>query len=367
VPASASASAAQPLRVLTYNIQGNLNESISTAAIASVIGGQNADVVGLQEACANQVADLQRRLPAYAHARHVTTVGIDKPHCVGYGIAILSKLPLSDYTATELPTHNEKRYVQSATVTPGGLPVRFFNTHLSPGAGATHVNAIAAETDKPGPERKIVVGDFNVEQDDAALNPLWARSFTEADWAGNTPTHPAGSPSKKIDFVFLGGAVAGGATQVVGTTASDHRPLRADTTLVTPPARTPTRIVFESGRTGGGDIYRVAPDGSALRRLTTHGASDSDPVASPDGSQIAFVSTRDGDAELFVMHADGEAAGLRQLTHNGTNDLEPTWSPDGTWIAYRSDRHLGSNNNNEIYKIRAADGQQDTRLTSNAV
>ena len=46
-------------------------------------------------------------------------------------------------------------------------------------------------------------------------------------------------------------------------------------------------------------------DGSNLRRLTDHPASDRSPSFSPDGRHIAFESDRDGNYELYVMDADG--------------------------------------------------------------
>ena len=54
-------------------------------------------------------------------------------------------------------------------------------------------------------------------------------------------------------------------------------------------------------------------------------------------SQIAFVSKRNGDKEIFVMGYDGH--GARQVTDDGTVNLSPEWSPDGKQIAYSSLQH----------------------------
>ena len=46
-------------------------------------------------------------------------------------------------------------------------------------------------------------------------------------------------------------------------------------------------------------------DGSAQTRLTNNAAYDSDPQWSPDSQKIAFMSSRDGTEEVYVMNADG--------------------------------------------------------------
>src|SRR5215211_1632578 len=51
----------------------------------------------------------------------------------------------------------------------------------------------------------------------------------------------------------------------------------------------------------------------------------------PNG-QIAFVSLRDGNDEIYVMNADG--SGQTRLTDDPANNLSPSWSPDGERIAF---------------------------------
>ena len=97
-----------------------------------------------------------------------------------------------------------------------------------------------------------------------------------------------------------------------------------------------------------GDIWVVDPDGSNPTRLTTHPASDRSPRFSPDGTQIAFASNRDGDFEIFVMPASGGDV-ARQLTFNeGQQDRLPSWTANGAQIVY-------DKNFSEIYAV-AADG-----------
>lgn len=61
-------------------------------------------------------------------------------------------------------------------------------------------------------------------------------------------------------------------------------------------------------------------------------ARDWEPVWSPDGTEIALVSDRDGDDEILVMDSDG--SNVRQLTSNAEDDTDPAWAPDGSKIAF---------------------------------
>ena len=56
--------------------------------------------------------------------------------------------------------------------------------------------------------------------------------------------------------------------------------------------------------------------------------------------QIAFISDRDGNREIYVMNADG--TGLVNLTNNPADDEGPVWSPDGSEILFESTRDGGS-------------------------
>jgi hypothetical protein len=84
------------------------------------------------------------------------------------------------------------------------------------------------------------------------------------------------------------------------------------------------------------DLFRAHPDGSGRHTLAPHPANDLGGDWSPDGSQIAFHSFRDLNAELYVMNADG--TDLRRLTHDWAIDAGPKWSPDGRRLGFLSDR-----------------------------
>jgi len=116
------------------------------------------------------------------------------------------------------------------------------------------------------------------------------------------------------------------------------------------------RLAFVSNRDGNAEIYTVNADGSNLHRITENPTIDDTPAWSPDGQRIAFTSDRDGNNEIYVMQADGQA--LIRLTYHPGNDTLPAWSPDGKHLAFISDR----NGNFDIYTM-DFDGHAPTRLT----
>ena len=78
-----------------------------------------------------------------------------------------------------------------------------------------------------------------------------------------------------------------------------------------------------------GDLYMLPVTGGTARLLLGGVAFDSQPVFSPDGSRIAFVSDRSGSDNLWVANADG--SGLRQLSRDAGLETfsSPAWSRDG--------------------------------------
>jgi TolB protein len=119
---------------------------------------------------------------------------------------------------------------------------------------------------------------------------------------------------------------------------AQHRLTKADADVSTPeglffqvePAWSPdgSQIAFSSGRNGSLDIYVMHADGTGTVRLTTTSGDESHPTWSADGGRIAFARMQD----IYVMNADGSDA--RRISDPGAEETEPAWSPNGKWIAY---------------------------------
>src|SRR5262245_22767234 len=74
-------------------------------------------------------------------------------------------------------------------------------------------------------------------------------------------------------------------------------------------------------------IHTMSADGGAASQLTSGPFNDRSPRFSPDGRQVAFVSDRSGNADVWLVGiAGGEP---KQITNDPADDVDPEWSPDG--------------------------------------
>lgn len=81
-----------------------------------------------------------------------------------------------------------------------------------------------------------------------------------------------------------------------------------------------------------GDIYKVATVGGRAERLTSQPSHESAPVWSPDGSQIAFASDRNGGKDVFIMPASGGVP--VRLTYHSAAETPETFTPDGKSVIF---------------------------------
>ncbi len=240
------------------------------------------------------------------------------------------------------------------------------------------------------------------------LTSLWVMNWDgtearEVDSGSSALSWPAWSPDgTRIAYVRLGEENAPSAILSIASTASG-----APTNLTPgndgqgPLSWTPdgSRIVFVSNRTGNLEIFSMRADGNDQVNLTNRTVADSEPVVSPSGGHIAFVSqgriwtmedtgatqvNRSGTGKvthgqpawsvsgtLYFVKNPGNGSEIWAMNEDGTNqrsidsdsalDEEPAVSPDGTMIAWTSRR----DGNPEIY-VSANDGTNPVRLTNHA-
>lgn len=109
-----------------------------------------------------------------------------------------------------------------------------------------------------------------------------------------------------------------------------------------------------------GDIWKMPLDGKGhADRLTVHEAQDTLARISPDGTQVAFSSRRNGGFDLFVVSIDGGPP--RQVTFHSALELLCDWSPDGKHLLFLSNREP-SLWQMDLYEV-ALDGGTPRRIT----
>ena len=98
-----------------------------------------------------------------------------------------------------------------------------------------------------------------------------------------------------------------------------------------------------------GDIFSAPIEKGPTRNLTeSSGAFDKWPSWSPDGSQIAFVSDRSGEEEIYLVPQDGSKP-AEQITRGGSAmRYSPEWAPDGKRLAF-------SDKDGKVYVLTLAD------------
>jgi dipeptidyl aminopeptidase/acylaminoacyl peptidase len=112
------------------------------------------------------------------------------------------------------------------------------------------------------------------------------------------------------------------------------------------PPKIVTRLNYRSDRIGFTDdyyrhIFVIPADGGTARAITTGDWNHSAPSYSADGKWIAFSGLRDPNAEMAyrksnVYAANVETGEIRQITHRNGTSAQPLYSPDGRMIAFIS-------------------------------
>jgi tricorn protease len=102
--------------------------------------------------------------------------------------------------------------------------------------------------------------------------------------------------------------------------------------LVQKPTVNETHIVFSYA----GDLWSVPRDGGEAIRLTAGTGVETNPLFSPDGTQIAFQGEYDGNIDVYTIPATGGVP--KRLTYHPGADVPVAWTPDGKRIVFRSGR-----------------------------
>lgn len=139
-------------------------------------------------------------------------------------------------------------------------------------------------------------------------------------------------------------------------TTAHHFSNEVITYLTMEPSICMTRLAFTRGSSDRRDLYCIDYDGANLLRLTANRTLNLFPAWSPDGSQLAFMSYREGQQGNYLL--DTSTGRVRVLSETVGSNLGPSWHPDGTEIIVS----LSKTGQHEIYRLNMA-GRILRRLT----
>lgn len=255
----------------------------------------------------------------------------------------------------------------------GGQRLFVIVAHVS---AATPVFAVGRVQGDPAwrPDGRILAFDIGCGSSRAAVyvsDPYGAKRVDRVSPKGLDACRPSWSPGG--ERVAFDAATGGGDIYVVDADGRHAARLTDGPSVDLDPAWSPDGrwIAFASDRGGSMDVYAMHPDGSGLHRLVGSGGMDAAPAWSPDGTRLAFVSSREDPAgrecdvltslepcnlEIYLVNADG--SGLQRVTEDPSRDMEPVWSPDGSQLAFVS----GRDGDLDLF-VAAADGSDIIQVT----
>lgn len=239
---------AAPMRVLVYNVHAGKDAggADNLRRVADLVLENAVDVALLQEVDrgtersgrVDQVGELAE-MTGY-HAAFGRTLDYQGGE---YGIAVLSRWPITEDTLFPLPVTPpqeraggayEPRGVLHVRIAAPGGAVHVLNTHLDPsrhdGYRRQETDAVLALAERLRGSGGTVLfgGDLNAEPASAVMAKVRERGWRDA-WpgcgGGEGLTFPAGAPVKRIDYLVLPQGLRCRSATVIDSRASDHLPV----------------------------------------------------------------------------------------------------------------------------------------------
>jgi endonuclease/exonuclease/phosphatase family metal-dependent hydrolase len=250
------------MRVATFNILHGRNPAddlVDVATYATAIAGLDAEVLALQEVDRNQPRSHGADLTAVAAeamgardhrfvaamsgspgAAWVAATGEEQPDAATYGVALLSRHPVSAWQIIKLPVlraptpmwfqgqrlptlvRDEPRVAVAATVQAPGGDLTVVCTHLSfvPWWNGRQLRSLVASL-ATAPRPLVLMGDLN-------MRTRRAVTVTGMTPAAAHPTFPAPAPREQLDHILLDGPITATGTDAPHLPLSDHRALVAE-------------------------------------------------------------------------------------------------------------------------------------------
>lgn len=99
----------------------------------------------------------------------------------------------------------------------------------------------------------------------------------------------------------------------------------------------------------GGDIWIVDRDGGTAQQLTHSPGEESYPKFSPDGQEIAYTASYNGNLDIYTIGIKGGIPTV--VTNQSMSDRTVDWHPDGQSILFASRRELGQRSSRQFFSV----------------
>jgi TolB protein len=145
----------------------------------------------------------------------------------------------------------------------------------------------------------------------------------------------------------------------------DPQPVTRDNAIVSKPSWASGRLglYYNSYKLENPDIFFSDLSTGQRSVIARYGGSNFSPAASPDGSKVAMILSKDGRPDIYVAGADG--SNPKRLT-TGIEDSSPCWSPDGRWICFATKIQTTGIMRRSLAKVPAAGGAVQVIRTTGA-
>lgn len=233
------------IKIMSFNIQHCLNfvtREIDYDLIADTIKKCGADIIGLQEVrnkgkskdYKKQAKIIAKKLGFYYYFAEAIRFNGKNP----YGNALISRYPIKSAHTILIPEPETKKYngyyetrcLLKATIDVGSeLNVLVCHFGLNPDE---QENAVSVIVPNISAERCVLMGDFNVQPDNAVLNPISQNLYDTADRFDSPKlSFPSDVPTVKIDYIFVSKDLVVSEADIPEIVSSDHRPHTATINL----------------------------------------------------------------------------------------------------------------------------------------
>jgi TolB protein len=160
-------------------------------------------------------------------------------------------------------------------------------------------------------------------------------------------------------IAFKGGSGAQSEIYVSDFDGHDAMAVTKDNSLVAAPCWAPGHLAlyYVSYKLDNTDIFYHDLSTGARRAFARFGGSNLSPAASPGGSKVAMILSKDGWVDLYASNADG--SDLKRLTRSRQDESSPCWSPDGNTICFAAKEK----ERRALCKVPASGGALQTVMT----